>query len=104
MTCFILKNDTTLNLLPLQLRLIEEKSTDDGSSVDPESIESGNGEDRVSVGRKKSWGAEKNSIPMPTVETGNTAVIAVSHVAPKFPCVYTSAWRLCHGDKLFGPR
>jgi len=80
---------------------VDEQLKEDSSSVDPKSGDE-IGIDLARLGRR--GGPEKVSVGMPIVESGNTTVLAVTHFAPDIPCVYTTAWRLCHSDKFFGPR
>lgn len=99
---WVLKNEGTITWdEQIQLKLVQEKLTEDSSSVDSKSDD----ENRIDpMQLETQYGPEKVSLGVPIVESGNTAVIAVTHVAPAIPCVYTSAWRLCHSNKFFGPR
>uniref|UniRef100_F6T4G2 Nbr1 FW domain-containing protein n=2 Tax=Ciona intestinalis TaxID=7719 RepID=F6T4G2_CIOIN len=65
------------------LELIQE-SPSLGSSVDP----------AIDFNNLLKWGPQITSVQVPIVQPSGTAVLAVTHVAPAYPCAYTSSWCL----------
>nr|XP_026695641.1 uncharacterized protein LOC100178505 isoform X2 [Ciona intestinalis] len=75
------------------LELIQE-SPSLGSSVDP----------AIDFNNLLKWGPQITSVQVPIVQPSGTAVLAVTHVAPAYPCAYTSSWCLQRNGRIFGPR
>nr|CAB3262186.1 uncharacterized protein LOC100178505 [Phallusia mammillata] len=97
---WVLKNEGTRSWdHKIKLELLKETPSSDGSPVDA-SICS----EAFSHPSNKQWGPERQQVSLPTVNSRETTVIAVRHVAPHHECSYTSSWRLHRKGQPFGPR